>query len=148
MHRQFSLQPFSRHYSHSTNPFLDFLDVVEDASSSSSSPEVLVKPEGKDFLIQVLRARKDALSKGLLHTLTFVTVDEYLFLLRAMSEELAVLKGRAMFYLAAAVSDFYLPREKMVRSLDVEMNGWILSTDIETDWFSRNIKSSHERVVY
>jgi len=113
MHRQFSLQPFSRHYSHSTNPFLDFLDVVEDISSSSSSPDVLVKSEGKDFLIQVLRARKDALSKGLLHTLTFVTVDEYLFLLRAMSEELAVLKGRAMFYLAAAVSDFYLPREKM-----------------------------------
>lgn len=112
MHRQFSLQPFSRHYSHSTNPFLDFLDVIEDASSSSS--EVLVKPEGKEFLIQVLRARRDALSRGMLHTLTFVTVNEYLFLLRAMSEELAIMKEHAMFYLAAAVSDFYLPREKMV----------------------------------
>ena len=29
MHRQFSLQPFSRHYSHSTHPFLDFLDIDE-----------------------------------------------------------------------------------------------------------------------
>ncbi len=86
--------------------------MIEDASSSSS--EVLVKPEGKEFLIQVLRARRDALSRGMLHTLTFVTVNEYLFLLRAMSEELAIMKEHAMFYLAAAVSDFYLPREKMV----------------------------------
>jgi phosphopantothenate---cysteine ligase (ATP) len=122
MHRQFSLQPFSRHYSHSTNPFLDFLEISDEASSSGEamdrnfqavpsthSPNVVVRPEGQDFLVQVLRARQEAL-----HTLTFVTINDYLFLLRAVSEEMACLKRNSMYYLAAAVSDFYLPRQKMV----------------------------------
>jgi phosphopantothenate---cysteine ligase (ATP) len=50
-------------------------------------------------------------------TLTFVTVNEYLWLLRAVSKELAVLGRGALYYLAAAVSDFFLPREKMVLML-------------------------------
>ncbi|KAF8337040.1 phosphopantothenate-cysteine ligase, partial [Cantharellus anzutake] len=142
MHRQFSLQPFSRHYSHSTNPFLDFLDVSESSSPSfSSSPEVLVRPEGREFLIQVLRARKDALSRGMLHTLTFVTVNEYLFLLRAMSEELAVMKRNALFYLAAAVSDFYLPREKMSEHKIQSRKGSLL---IEMDQVPKILKPLRE----
>src|SRR5258708_32077121 len=49
MHRQFSQQPFLRHYSHSTNPFLNFLDIEHDvtehghsdflASGHSNTPE-------------------------------------------------------------------------------------------------------------
>lgn len=53
---------------------------------------------------------------GTLHTLTFVTVNDYLWLLRAVSQELVPLGRLAMFYLAAAVSDFFLPRQKMVRA--------------------------------
>ncbi|KAF9514300.1 hypothetical protein BS47DRAFT_885490 [Hydnum rufescens UP504] len=126
MHRQFSLQPFSRHYSHSTNPFLDFLEISDEASSSGEAidgdcqevptihtPNVVVRPEGRDFLVQVLRARQEALRNHMLHTLTFVTINDYLFLLRAVSEEMACLKRNSMYYLAAAVSDFYLPRQKM-----------------------------------
>jgi len=47
-------------------------------------------------------------------TLNFVTVNDYLWLLRAVSQELSVLGKDAMYYLAAAVSDFFLPRQKMV----------------------------------
>jgi phosphopantothenate-cysteine ligase len=46
--------------------------------------------------------------------MTFVTVNDYLWLLRAVSQELSVLGRNAMYYLAAAVSDFFLPRQKMV----------------------------------
>lgn len=49
-----------------------------------------------------------------LFTLTFVTVNDYLWLLRAVSQELSIFRRKALYYLAAAVSDFFLPRQKMV----------------------------------
>lgn len=55
----------------------------------------------------------------MIHTLTFVTVNDYLWLLRAVSQELSVLRRGALYYLAAAVSDFFLPRQKMVSLLSV-----------------------------
>jgi phosphopantothenate-cysteine ligase len=119
MHRQYSLQPFSRHYSHSTNPFLDFLEIESsDARSklpSSSSPNSIhVTPSKRDELLDVLSTYKSVNASGTLHTLTFVTVNDYLWLLRAVSKELSVLGRNGMFYLAAAVSDFFLPQQKMV----------------------------------
>ncbi|KAF9528612.1 DNA/pantothenate metabolism flavoprotein [Crepidotus variabilis] len=157
MHRQFSLQPFSRHYSHSTNPFLDFLDIESQDSASDPTPRISVTPEKRADLLTVLTSYKRVHSLGLLHTLTFVTVNDYLWLLRAVSQELSVLKRRSMFYLAAAVSDFFLPRQKMSEhkiqsgkgSLHIEMDqvpkilkplvdewthgGFIVSFKLETD---------------
>lgn len=46
--------------------------------------------------------------------LDFVTLPEYLFKLQAGAKILARLQRRAMYYLAAAVSDFFIPSEKMV----------------------------------
>ncbi len=153
MHRQFSLQPFLRHYSHSTNPFLNFLDIEDDDSEYEHSsipmssprrssnlsepvqqyeppgpddvslpcrtPRVVVNPtpEGLPLLLRVLKRHKEVHELGTLHTLTFVTVDDYLFLLRALAKSMRVLGRHAMYYLAAAVSDFFLPRYKMVRRL-------------------------------
>ncbi|KAI0346417.1 phosphopantothenate-cysteine ligase [Trametopsis cervina] len=153
MHRQFSLQPFSRHYSHSTHPFLDFLDVDD----SEIPTRIDVRPEERQQLIEVLSQYKQVQKAGTLHTLTFVTVNDYLWLLRALSQELFVLGRSAMFYLAAAVSDFFLPRQKMSEhkiqsgkgSLHIEMDqvpkilkplvsewtreGYIVSFKLETD---------------
>lgn len=114
MHRQFSLQPFSRHYSHSTNPFLDFLEIESSKDRTDSPPEISVTHGMRQDLVEVLTAYKSVHAAGTLHTLTFVTVNDYLWLLRALSQELSVLKRKAMYYLAAAVSDFFLPRQKMV----------------------------------
>lgn len=157
MHRQFSLQPFSRHYSHSTNPFLDFLE-IEQATSENSNPQISVTPEKRQDLLEVLTAYKSVQASGTLHTLTFVTVNDYLWLLRAVSQELSLLlKRKAMFYLAAAVSDFFLPKQKMSEhkiqsskgNLSIEMDqvpkilkpmvdewtrgGFIVSFKLETD---------------
>ena len=66
-------------------------------------------------LAEVLTTYKRVQAKGTLHTLTFVTINEYLYLLRAISHELDLLKRKALYYLAAAVSDFFLPTQKMVR---------------------------------
>ena len=44
----------------------------------------------------------------------FQTINEYLWLLREVTESMAALGRRGMFYLAAAVSDFFLPDDKVV----------------------------------
>jgi phosphopantothenate-cysteine ligase len=153
MHRQFSLQPFSRHYSHSTNPFLDFLEI----ETTADTPRITATPSKYDHLLEVLTAYKSVQQAGLLHTLTFVTINDYLWLLRAVSQELSVLGRNALYYLAAAVSDFFLPRQKMSEhkiqsgkgSLLIEMDqvpkilqplidewtpdGFIVSFKLETD---------------
>jgi phosphopantothenate---cysteine ligase (ATP) len=119
MHRQFSLQPFSRHYSHSTHPFLGFLEIEKTSSSSNTEvgPSIVVTPRERGQLMEILKTYKEVQANGTLHTLTFVTVNDYLWLLRAVSQELSALKRKAMYYLAAAVSDFFLPRQKLVSLL-------------------------------
>ena len=52
-------------------------------------------------------------SAGDLYSASFESVEEYMDLLRVTSECLAPLKSRACFYLAAAVSDFYIPTDKV-----------------------------------
>lgn len=47
--------------------------------------------------------------------ITFTTVTEYLYLLRGIAKIFHSLGTDAVFYLAAAVSDFYLPAPEMVR---------------------------------
>lgn len=157
MHRQFSLQPFSRHYSHSTNPFLDFLEIETDGGSSNPSPRISVTPEKRADLLEVLKMYKAVHAAETMLTLTFVTVNDYLWLLRAVSQELSTLGRKSLYYLAAAVSDFFLPRQKMSvhkiqsgkGSLHIEMDqvpkilkpmvdewtpdGYIVSFKLETD---------------
>jgi len=120
MHRQFSLQPFSRHYSHSTSPFLDFLELEPNNNNNNPSPYptvtaplITVRSPDPTRLRGVLAAYKEVKSRGTLHFVTFVTVNEYLWLLRSVAKEMNILGRNAMYYLAAAVSDFYLPLDKM-----------------------------------
>ena len=163
LHRQHSLQPFSRHYSHSTNPFLNLLEIdgeppveskrpsqqpprgtgrlfpplpVVDAELPSRPPSprgtsgrlsrdalrVYVPPPHLEPMVALLRAYKLVRQQGLLLSIPFVTVADYLFLLRGIARVLGTatdIKGNpvsrsAMYYLAAAVSDFFIPRQKMV----------------------------------
>lgn len=166
LHRQHSLQPFSRHYSHSKNPFLDLLEIVgEDpllerakgkervgvdelnlngmlfppvpavapsstpvviltpSASTSGSPQIQIPAKHLPPMLSLLRSYKLVQSLGLLHSISFTTVDEYLFLLRGVSRVMGSVKDaeghalgrRGMYYLAAAVSDFFIPTQRMVR---------------------------------
>jgi phosphopantothenate-cysteine ligase len=164
MHRQFSQQPFLRHYSHSTNPFLDLLDIEEANPTSrttsgtpNSGPDptisVNVSPEALPLLVRVLRENKRVKQLGTLHTVTFVTVDDYLFLLRGIAGVLGEVDGlgrKVMYYLAAAVSDFFLPRQKMVSSLLLAHYPHCEPVSLSTDWCSSrpSIRSSRERGRY
>ncbi len=111
MHRQHSLQPYTRHYSHTTNPFLDLL--VEDPQSYS--PAGISVEESQAFhLLPVLRGYHDARDQGTLLQLPFTTVTEYLFMLREMAIAMSPLGRNGMYYLAAAVSDFFIPQTETV----------------------------------
>lgn len=107
LHRQFSLLPYSRHYSHSTNCFLDFM--TYDASGN-----VVVGGEYQAQMRGVLENYQRARSEGTLLLLDFTTVNEYLWELREIAMLMRPLGADGLFYLAAAVSDFFVPAERMV----------------------------------
>ncbi|KAF2436446.1 DFP-domain-containing protein [Tothia fuscella] len=107
LHRQFSLLPFSRHYSHNTRSFLDFMREDEDG-------RIVVDQEHQSDMIDVYRKYMAAKKDNLLLILSFVTITEYLWELREVAQLMQPLGPRAMFYLAAAVSDFFVPHDRMV----------------------------------
>ncbi|KAL7422737.1 Phosphopantothenate--cysteine ligase cab2 [Cryptotrichosporon argae] len=177
LHRLHSLRPFSRHYSHSLNPFLDLLVTAPAASPSTSSsdsaptsldpaassgpaasadsPSIFVSPDHARHLSPILAAY--TASKPFLLSVDFTTVNDYLFLLRAAAACLAPLGRAGLFYLAAAVSDFFLPDDRVAEhkiqsthgSLELVMDqvpkvlrplvhewtpeGYIVSFKLETD---------------
>jgi phosphopantothenate---cysteine ligase (ATP) len=109
-HRKFSLLPYSRHYSHSTNCFLDFMDEDEQEGKPGG---VVVRKEYQEKMRHVLQQYQSAKRNRMLLVLSFTTVTEYLFGLRSLATIMQPLGTRAMFYLAAAVSDFFIPKDKM-----------------------------------
>lgn len=124
LHRQYSLLPYSRHYSHSTNCFLDYMDVEDKidndtvnrnaGTDAAKGGRVVVKPEYQAKMQRVAREYIRSKRQNTLLLLSFTTINEYLWLLRGIATELRPLGARALFYLAAAVSDFFVPAERMV----------------------------------
>ena len=106
LHRQFSLLPYSRHYSHSTNCFLDFM--IE-----GKHGEVVVSPEYQREMRSVLQEYTAAKRNNMLLILPFVTITDYLWALRSVSKLMRPLGPSALFYLAAAVSDFFVPKDRL-----------------------------------
>ncbi|KAI1427334.1 DNA/pantothenate metabolism flavoprotein [Xylaria sp. FL1777] len=106
LHRQFSLLPYSRHYSHSTDCFLDFLHEADDGS-------VIANPAHQQKMLRVLRKYNAAKRQNLLLMLPFVTITDYLHELREVAKLMQPLGPNGLLYLAAAVSDFFVPPERM-----------------------------------
>lgn len=106
LHRQFSLLPYSRHYSHSTNCFLDFL-------TEGQNGEVLAKQEYQEKMLDVLRKYTTSKASNTLLLLPFITISEYLWELKEIALLMRPLGSSGLFYLAAAVSDFFVPRERL-----------------------------------
>ncbi|KAE8831780.1 hypothetical protein HRS9139_06022 [Pyrenophora teres f. teres] len=106
LHRQFSLLPYSRHYSHNTRSFLDFM--------KEEGGKVVVEEQHQDQMLRVLRQYNEVKRENKLLILSYVTITEYLWNLREVAQLMRPLGPKAMFYLAAAVSDFFVPQDRMV----------------------------------
>lgn len=106
LHRGKSLEPFTRHFS--AKQFFDML-VLDDKTSNS----ITINQEGVKELAPILKSYKEANTSGKILLVTFSTVSDYFWLLRAACESLAQFNTKALLYLAAAVSDFYVPSNEM-----------------------------------
>ncbi|KAG0422864.1 hypothetical protein HPB47_001340 [Ixodes persulcatus] len=106
LYRTNSLKPFVRHFK--DGGLLDQLELTE-----GESPGIRVRSEAVSQVLPVLRAFRAAREGGRLLAVPFTTLVDYLFLLRSASASLAAFGRRALLYLAAAVSDFYIPGEEM-----------------------------------
>lgn len=106
LHRQFSLLPYSRHYSHSTNCFLDFM-------TEGSNGEVVAKEEFQNKMLDVSRKYTASKKKNTLLLLPFTTITDYLWELKDIALSMRPLGSMGLFYLAAAVSDFFVPRNRL-----------------------------------
>nr|XP_034972834.1 phosphopantothenate--cysteine ligase isoform X1 [Zootoca vivipara] len=91
------------------------LDVLRVHDCGAGGQRVVVDCSGSALqnLVPALLAYQRAKEEGALLVLEFTGLVEYLALLRAAARALAPLGSSAMFYLAAAVSDFYIPASEM-----------------------------------
>jgi len=96
------------------------VSVTEDAPVAGASAGSLMSNSSATFdsrkaarLLRSVVERRRYTDTGLLLTVPFTTLFEYLFLLRCIALRARPLGSRFVFYLAAAVSDFYVPWESM-----------------------------------
>lgn len=64
-------------------------------------------------LFDLINWRSEVLSQNRLLMVSFSTVSDYLFLLRVVSQAIRAMGRNGMLYLAAAVSDFFIPRSRL-----------------------------------
>jgi phosphopantothenate-cysteine ligase len=142
LYREFSLLPYSRHYSHATNCFLDFLHEGPGGS-------VVANDEYRAEMLTVLRRYGAAKAQNRLLTIPFTTINDYLFVLRAVAQLMRPLGPKGLLYLAAAVSDFFVPPERMVEhkiqsttAADWNKRGGDQQEELETPLYRDSSKQS------
>lgn len=102
LHREFSLTPFNRPFIHNTETcFLDYFD--EDGNLSPKYRDVLLKNK-RNYEKYVKKERRMLM-------LPFTTVNQYLWSLKSIATLMN--NSGCLFYLAAAVSDFFVPYSRL-----------------------------------
>ncbi|XP_028303621.1 phosphopantothenate--cysteine ligase [Gouania willdenowi] len=104
LHRHRSLYPYTRMFS--TINMLDALQL-------KGGEEVVVDQQVLPDIAKVLKKYSEVKESGLLLPVEFNTLSEYLHMLKVAAQALSTIGSKAMFYLAAAVSDFYIPASDM-----------------------------------
>ncbi|KAM6947454.1 LOW QUALITY PROTEIN: phosphopantothenate--cysteine ligase [Lycodopsis pacificus] len=122
LHRHRSLYPYARMFSN-----INMLDALKfsggGASSSSNSGEVVVNQQVLPNIAKALKRYQEVTEGELLLPIEFSILSEYLHLLKAAAQALSTIGSKAMFYLAAAVSDFYIPASEMPEHKIQSSNG-------------------------
>ncbi|OAE27158.1 hypothetical protein AXG93_4666s1290 [Marchantia polymorpha subsp. ruderalis] len=99
-----STQPFCRALPE--DPVLNCFEPVDDLG-------IQPRPKYSGVVQQAIRKHYAAVKHGNLLSLPYTTLFEYLQILKIVATRLKKLDRHAMFYMAAAVSDFYVPWNKM-----------------------------------
>ncbi|KAJ8899130.1 hypothetical protein K2173_010613 [Erythroxylum novogranatense] len=100
LHRRETCQPYCRYLPE--DPFLECFEFNKESS-------IQVQPSYSEAVRRAIGDHHAAVAEGRLLKIPFTTIFEYLQMLRIIAMSMKVLGSHAMFYLAAAVSDFYVP---------------------------------------
>ncbi|ONK73964.1 uncharacterized protein A4U43_C03F1400 [Asparagus officinalis] len=104
LYRRGSCQPYCTYLPEDS--FLDFFELSEDSTIQvRQSHSAVVKKSIRDY--------HAAVDHGFLLELPFTTIFEYLQILQMVATSISHFGSHGMFYLAAAVSDFYVPWNDM-----------------------------------
>ena len=95
--RRGSVQPFLRHFNIANDPD-NFLDCLHASKSASDALTFQPPPEKVRLLHKVMSARAKARTEGRFLRLPFTSVEEYIYMLRMISEVLSGAGPRAMLY--------------------------------------------------
>jgi phosphopantothenate---cysteine ligase (ATP) len=109
LHRKHSLQPFTRKFSPSVLSIFELMEKSRDGKLELKDDEHLADLQ-KDFDIYT-----ECLRNHRLLYLTYETLFDYLYMLRMLAVSMNPLGRNSMMYLAAAVSDFYIPSNQMAQ---------------------------------
>lgn len=120
LHRHRSLYPYTRMFL--TINMLDALE-FQGGGAPGNTGEVVVNQQVLPNIAKVLKRYEDVKKSRLLLPIEFNTLSEYLHLLKAAAQALSKIGSKAMFYLAAAVSDFYIPASEMPEHKIQSSNG-------------------------
>lgn len=116
LHRHRSLYPYTRMFS-----TMNMLDALRFRGGDTG--EVVVNQQVLPNIAKVLKRYQEVKENRLLLPIEFNTLSEYLHLLKAAAQALSTIGSKAMFYLAAAVSDFYIPASEMPEHKIQSSNG-------------------------
>ncbi|XP_038125289.1 phosphopantothenate--cysteine ligase [Cyprinodon tularosa] len=117
LHRHRSLYPYTRMFL-----TINMLDALQFRGGEGGG-EVVVDQQVLPDIGRVLKRYNKVKDGGLLLPIEFNTLSEYLHLLKAAAQGLSTIGSKAMFYLAAAVSDFYIPASEMPEHKIQSSNG-------------------------
>ncbi|DBA67058.1 hypothetical protein WJX79_002618 [Trebouxia sp. C0005] len=111
VYRKGSIQPFTKGL-----PSAQLLDILTDVlvDDDKHGKGVHVKDEASAILQTAVRKARECNEQGTLLRIPYITLFEYLQYLRTISDSIRPCGKQAAFYLAAAVSDFFLPWKQMV----------------------------------
>ncbi|KAL1140165.1 hypothetical protein AAG570_000097 [Ranatra chinensis] len=107
LHRTKSLEPFTRHFQGQS--ILNSLEIRD----VNGNPEIYVNQDKSRVLLPIVMKYKEVMASDCLLMVDFTSLDDYLWLLRGAAQALAALQQKALIYLAAAVSDFYVPCDRI-----------------------------------
>ena len=111
VYRKKTMQPFERKFSNVS--FLDLLEYTDESHDSfrvaSNNASSFTKAKFTNIFDDYHRAK----AKNLLLKIDYINLVEYLCLLEYTCKQMSPLGSQALIYLAAAVSDFYLPKSEM-----------------------------------
>ncbi|XP_062842285.1 phosphopantothenate--cysteine ligase [Trichomycterus rosablanca] len=118
LHRHRSLYPYTRQYTG-----VNLLDCLTFETARDGTGLLQVDQKALPNITEVVKQYQAVKAEGLLLPVEFNTLSEYLHLLKAAAQALSSTGSNAMFYLAAAVSDFYIPASEMPEHKIQSSNG-------------------------